>query len=145
MTLKNKKLLSMIVYYTLAILAVCGAGFFVYVLTRTEINMWARIVYYVWSGLLIGAVIFDIVCTITKEAKHLSAWIIYILSILASLMTMLVYLTNATRTGLVAGFFNTYLATSLISLITTGYLIATYFAGRNLIIHSYDQTETNKK
>ena len=145
MSVKNKKILSIIVYYTLAFLALCAAGFFIFSTIIGALPLWAKIVYYVWTGLTIGAIIFDVICTSTGEAKQVSGLIIYILSVLAVLMTMILYLVNATRTGLVATFFNTYLATVVISLMTTGYMIASWCVGESLIEHATAEDEMNKK
>ena len=136
MSVKNKKILSIIVYYTLAFLALCAAGFFIFSTIIGALPLWAKIVYYVWTGLTIGAIIFDVICTSTGEAKQVSGLIIYILSVLAVLMTMILYLANATRTGLVATFFTTYLSTAVISLMTTGYMIASWCVGESLIEHA---------
>ena len=145
MSVKSKKILSIIVYYTLAVLALSGAGFFVWTTIAQALPMWAKIIYYVWSGLVIGAVIFDIICTSTGEAKQVSGLIIYVLSVLAVLMSMILYLVNTTRTGLVGGFFNIYLSTVLISLITTGYMIATWCVGESGVEHATAEDELNKK
>ena len=145
MSVKNKKILSIIVYYTLAFLALCAAGFFIFSTIIGALPLWAKIVYYVWTGLTIGAIIFDVICTSTGEAKQVSGLIIYILSVLAVLMTMILYLANATRTGLVATFFTTYLSTAVISLMTTGYMIASWCVGESLIEHATAENELNKK
>ncbi len=145
MSVKNKKILSIIVYYTLAVLALCSAGFFIYTTIITALPLWAKIIYYVWTGLVIGAVIFDIICTSSGEAKSVSGLIIYVLSILAVLMTMILYIVNATRTGLVGTFFNVYLTASIVSLMTTGYMIATWCVGESLIEHATAENELNKK
>lgn len=145
MSVKSKKILSIIVYYTLAVLAMCSAGFFVFATMVNTLPLWIKIIYYVWTGLVIGAVIFDIICTSTGEAKQVSGLIIYVLSMLAVAMSMVLYLVNATRTGLVGGFFNIYLSTVLISLMTTGYMIATWCVGEKGVESATAENEIGKK
>ncbi len=133
MSNNQNKLFSIIVYFTLAVLAIGAAGFYIFATINNDLAAWAKIVYYVWTGLVVGAIVFDVVCTITGEGKFLSSIIIYVLSLLAALMTIIIYLTNASTTGLNADFLTTYLQTSILSLIISGYMIATWFAGKNLI------------
>ena len=97
--------------------------------------MWAKVIYFIWSGLVIGVIIFDILCTSTREAKTVSGLIIYILSVLAVIMSIILYFSNAGVEGLATDFFNLFLSVSLISLMTTGYMIATWCVGESLVEH----------
>ncbi len=136
MSVYGKKILSIIVYYTLAVLTLASAGFFIYVLANRDVALWAKVIYFIWVGILIAEVIFDIICTSTREAKLISGLIVYILSILAVLMACLLYFTNSGATGLATEFFNLFLSVSLISLMTTGYLIAQWCVGEALDEHA---------
>lgn len=133
MSVENKRKLSTIVYYTLAIMTVIFAGFFGYALIIRDIAMWAKVVYFIWIAVVIGAVIFDIICTGNNEGKTLVALVVYVLSILAVIMAGILYFMNVTRTGIVLNFFNLFLSVSLLSLITTGFLIATWCVGEKLV------------
>ena len=133
MSVENKRKLSTIVYYTLAILTVIFAGFFGYALIVRNIAMWAKVVYFIWIAVVIGAVIFDIICTGNNEGKTLVGLVVYVLSILAVIMAGILYFMNVTRTGIVLNFFNLFLSVSLLSLITTGFLIATWCVGERLV------------
>ena len=133
MSVENKRKLSTIVYYTLAIMTVIFAGFFGYALIVRDIAMWAKVVYFIWIAVVIGAVIFDIICTGNNEGKTLVGLVIYVLSILAVIMAGILYFMNVTRTGIVLNFFNLFLSVSLLSLITTGFLIATWCVGERLV------------
>lgn len=133
MSVENKRKLSTIVYYTLAIMTVIFAGFFGYALIVRDIAMWAKVIYFIWIAVVIGAVIFDIICTGNNEGKTLVGLVIYVLSILAVIMAGILYFMNVTRTGIVLNFFNLFLSVSLLSLITTGFLIATWCVGERLV------------
>lgn len=145
MSVQNKRMLSTIVYYTLAILALASAGFFIYCLIIRDVVMWAKVIYFIWSGLVIGVVIFDILCTSTKEAKTVAGLIIYILSVLAVIMSVILYFVNAGMDGLATDFFNIFLSVSLISLMTTGYMIATWCVGESLVEHKTAENEIENR
>jgi len=133
MSVENKRKLSTIVYYTLAIMTVIFAGFFGYALIVRDVAMWAKVVYFIWIAVVIGAVIFDIICTGNNEGKTMVGLVVYVLSILAVVMAGILYFMNVTRTGIVLNFFNLFLSVSLLSLITTGFLIATWCVGEKLV------------
>ena len=135
MSVENKRMLSTIVYYTLAILTVVFAGFFGYALIVKNVAMWAKVVYFIWIAVVIGAVIFDIICTSNNEGKTMVGLVVYVLSILAVIMAAILYFMNVTRTGIVLNFFNLFLSVSLLSLITTGFLIATWCVGEKFVKH----------
>ena len=145
MSVEKKKVLSIIVYYTLATLAVLSAGFFLYCCIVRDVVLWAKIVYFVWIGLVIGTVIFDIICTTNQEAKEISGLLVYILSVLSIIMACILYFMNVTRTGLATDFFNLFLSVSIVSLMTSGYMIATWCVGESLVEHTTSQDELQAK
>ena len=135
MSVENKRMLSTIVYYTLAIMTVIFAGFFGFALIVRDLAMWAKVVYFIWIAVVVGAVIFDIICTSNNEGKTLVGLVVYVLSILAVLMAAILYFINTSKTGLVLNFFNIFISVSLLSLITTGFLIATWCVGEKIVEH----------
>lgn len=141
MSVENKRMLSTIVYYTLAVLTVIFAGFFGYALIVKSVAMWAKVVYFIWIAVVIGSVIFDIICTSNNEGKTMVGLVVYVLSILAVIMAAILYFMNVTKTGLVLNFFNLFLSVSLLSLITTGFLIATWCVGEKIVEHRISAKE----
>lgn len=133
MSLENKRKLATIVYYTLAVMTVVFAAFFGFALVVRDLAMWAKVVYFIWIAIVIGAVIFDIMCTMANDRKTLVGWVVYIVSILAVAMATILYFMNVTKTGIVLNFFNLFLSVSLLSLITTGFLIATWCVGERIV------------
>ena len=140
MNFESRKSLSTIVYYTLAIMTIVFAGFFAYALIIRDLAMWAEVVYFIWIAAVIGAVVFDMICTNNRDGKTMVGWVVYILSILAVAMAGILYFMNVTKTGIVLDFFNLFLSVSLLSLITTGFLIATWCVGEK-----QDDLRTNSK
>lgn len=145
MSVNSKKVLSTVVYYTLAVLALLSAGFFIYCLMVKDVVMWAKVVYFVWAGLVIGAIIFDIICSGRGEGKIVSGFIIYVLSLLAVVMAIILYFLNSGATGLADSFFNLFISISLISLMTTGYMIATWCVGESMVEHDTADREISRR
>lgn len=135
MNVGNKRKLSTIVYYTLAIMTLVFAGFFGYALIVRDVAMWAKVVYFIWIALVVGTVIFDIICTSNNEGKTTGGLIVYVLSLLAVAMAAILYFMNTSRAGLAVNFFNLFVSVSLLSLITTGFLIATWCVGESFVEH----------
>ena len=144
MSVNGKRTLSSIVYYTLAVLTLLASAFFIYCLSIKDVVGWARIVYYIWTAVVIGVTIFDVICTNSGEGKFVSGVIVYVLSILAIAMACVLYFANSGMEGLATEFFNLFISVSLISLITTGFLIATWSVGENRVEHSTTEIELGK-
>ncbi len=141
MSIKNKKLLSTIVYYTLIALSILSAGFFIYVLIVRDVAMWSRVIYLIWSVVVIAVAIYDIMCTTSHKGKLISGIIIYVLSLLAVIMSCILYFVNAGMDGLATDFFNLFISISILALMTTGYLIASWCVGEALVEHSSAEDE----
>ena len=116
MSVRSKSKLSIVVYYTLAILTLLCSAFFIYCLSVRDVAMWAKVVYFIWIGFVIGVTIFDVICSSSGEGKYISGWIVYILSILAVAMACILYFTNTGMAGLATEFFNLFISIALISL-----------------------------
>ena len=145
MSVNNKRWLSNIVYYTLAILALLASAFFVYCLVVNAVAMWAKIIYFVWAGLVIGAVIFDVICTTTGESKQISGLIIYVLSLMALAMACILYFINTGMGGFASQYFNLFISISFISLLATGFLIATWVVGQSRVENEVDDKERRER
>ena len=145
MSVFNKRNLSTIVYYTLAILTLAMSAFFIYCLAVKEVALWAKVVYFIWIGLVIGVTIFDVICTSSGEGKTVAGFIIYILSLLAVAMACILYFMNSGMEGLATEFFNLFVSVSLISLFTTGFMIATWCVGESRIEHKTSTQNISEK
>ena len=144
MSVNGKRILSSITYYTLAVLTLLASAFFIYCLSIKAVVGWARIIYYIWTAVVIGVTIFDVICTNSGEGKFVSGVIVYALSILAIAMACILYFANSGMEGLATEFFNLFISVSLVSLITTGLLIATWSVGENRVEHSTTEIELGK-
>ncbi len=144
MSLDSKKIMARVVYYTLVILTLASSAFFIYALTIRDVAMWAKVIYYIWTGFVIGVTIFDIICTSNREGKFISGIIVYVLSLLAVIMSCILYFVNAGMDGLATDYFNLFLSISMLALMTTGYLIATWCVGERLAYNVSADDEREK-
>ena len=57
-----KKVLQIVVYYSLIAIMVAFEVFFMITLANASMALWEQICYFVVAGLLVGVVVYDIVC-----------------------------------------------------------------------------------
>ncbi|MBQ7880295.1 MAG: hypothetical protein IJ358_00410 [Clostridia bacterium] len=136
MTIKGKKILSILTYYTLfGIATLMAAMTILFVVSRT-LPMWAKVLYVLWACVVIGTLIFDIVCTSMKRMKFISGIMVYTLSIASIAVTAILYLVSASFTaGLTATFMPVYTGIAAIIMSTTIYMIATFIVGEAVVEH----------
>ena len=58
-----KKVLLNVVYYTLIATMVAFEVFFMISLANASMAVWEKVCYYILAGLLVGVIIYDIICT----------------------------------------------------------------------------------
>ena len=145
MSVENKRKLSIVCYYTLAILTFAVACLFGYALIIRDVAMWARVVYFIWLAVVLGTVVFDVVCTYNNHGKEITGWLVYILSILSLIVAGILYFSTAGVNGLVDNLFNMFISVSLLSVTVSGFLIATWVVGECLVEHATAEREINKQ
>lgn len=137
MSLRGKKILSVITYYTLLTIGIIMAALAILYVTNRLLPMWAKVLYVLWSCAVIGALIFDIVCTSIRRMKFTSGIIIYVLSIISIIVTAILYLVRSSLTaGLTATFVPIFTGVAAIILSTTIYMIATFIVGESVVEHA---------
>ena len=136
MEIKGKRLLSVITYYTLVGLALAMAVAFILALSFRTYPGWAKVVYFAWGGVVIGTVIFDIICTSRNKMKYVAGIMVYVLSVLAVVMSVLLYMINTTRMGLGIDLRPVFTLVTALSYLTTVLMIAEYLVGESLIEHN---------
>lgn len=145
MEVKGKRILSVITYYTLVGLAIALAVGFIFAMSLRTFPLWAKIVYLAWAGCVIGAVIFDIVCTANNRMKFISGLIVYVLSLLAVAMAVIVYLIYTTRTGLAMDIAGIFTLSAALSFLVTLFMIAEFIVGESLIEHNTSAKELKQR
>ncbi|MBQ8522185.1 MAG: hypothetical protein IJ458_00800 [Clostridia bacterium] len=136
MSIRGKKILSLITYYTLFGIAIIMAAMTILFVLNRAVPMWAKVLYVLWSCVVIGTLIFDVVCTSTKRMKFISGVLVYVLSIVSIIVTAILYLVSAgLTTGLTTIFMPVYTGIAAIVLSTSIYMIATFIVGEAVVEH----------
>ena len=136
MSIRGKKILSLITYYTLFVIAIIMAEMTIFFVLNRAVPMWAKVLYVLWSCVVIGTLIFDVVCTSTKRMKFISGVLVYVLSIVSIIVTAILYLVSAgLTTGLTTIFMPVYTGIAAIVLSTSIYMIATFIVGEAVVEH----------
>ena len=91
MSVESKRKLSTICYYTLAILTFAVSCLSGYALIIRSVTMWAKVVYFIWLAVVLGTVVFDVICTHNNQGKEITGLIIYVLSILSIIVAAILY------------------------------------------------------
>lgn len=95
MDIRDKRMLSNLTYYTLLIISLGLSALFCVALATYAVPVWAMIIYYVWTAIAIGVLVFDAYCMFTKGNKYLSGLVLYFLAISAVIMSIVLYLVVA--------------------------------------------------
>lgn len=137
MSVKRKKTLSIITYYTLFAIAIIMSALAILFVVNRALPMWSKVLYVLWACAVIGTLIFDVVCTSARRMKFISGIIVYVLSIISIIVTVILYLVNSSLTaGLVATFMPVYTGVAAIIMSTSIYLIATFIVGEAVVEHA---------
>lgn len=145
MEVKGKRILSVITYYTLIGLAIALAVGFIFAMGMRVFPLWAKVVYIAWSGVVIATVIFDIYCTANNRYKFVSGMMVYVLSVLAVAMAVIVYLMYTTKTGLAIDIAGIFTLSAALSFLVTLFLIAEYLVGEALVEHNTSAKELKQR
>lgn len=136
MSVKGKRLLSVITYYTLIGLAIAMAVGFIFALAIRVFPMWAKIVYIAWAAVVIGTLVFDIYCTSNNRFKFISGMIVYVLSVLCVAVSVILYLMYTTKTGLAIDIVGIFTLSAALSYAVSLFMIAAFIVGESLIEHN---------
>lgn len=140
---KRKTLLSMTYYALVSIVMLLGVVFMIYLATQT-VPLYAKICFWILADALIGLVIFDIVCTNIKRYKFIAGIILYVLSLVTFVLTIIVYISLSTNLILTAVQVFPYLALFVLSWTMTIFTIVLFTVGLNLIEKPKRVVKTSK-
>ena len=136
MSIKGKKILSVITYYTLFGIAIIMAALALLFIINRALPLWSKILYSIWCCVVIGVLIFDVICTSTRRMKFISGLIVYVLSAVSLVVTIILYLVNTSLTaGLTTAFMPIFAGTAAVIMSTTIYMIATFIVGEAVAEH----------
>lgn len=91
MQIDQKKVLLNITYYTLIGLSLLTSALFILKVAFGNFPMYIKIIYFIWSGLLILYIAFDVFCTIKRVLKFVSGIILFVLALICVIMAVDVF------------------------------------------------------
>ena len=89
--------------------------------------------------------IFDIICTNSREAKTVSGLVVYILSIAAVIMSCILYFYNFGFTAPPTDLFLMFSSVTFVSFLVAGFLIATWGVGESVVEHATAEEEIKER
>lgn len=92
-----KKVLLNIVYYSLIAVMIAFVVFFMITLSNASMAEWERVCYYILAVALVLVVIYDIICTNRRTQKYTAGLILYIVTMLVVILSLIVFALNSTN------------------------------------------------
>lgn len=142
MDIRDKRMLSCLAYYTLLIISLGLSVLFCIALATYAVPVWAMIIYYVWTAIAIGVLLYDAYCMFIKGSKYISGLVLYFLAISAVIMSMVLYFVLAGGIAAIpAGDVAMYEVLMALSGGITLFTIATFMVGEWNIQYDLDIEE----
>ena len=133
MDFRQKKVLLNISYYTLIGLGILSSVLFILKVAFGNFPLYIQIIYFVWSGLLILYLIFDIFCTIKREFKFISGIILFVLALLCVIMAVDVFFMQGVSFRAVTNLEVTYFINMSLSFLPVYLSFFAFIFGQKLI------------
>ena len=128
-----KRVLLNMTYYTLIGAMVTLVIFFMITLAGASLAMWERTIFYILAGALAGVVIYDVVCTIMHRQKYIAGFILYVITIVLFIFTLIVMAINSDNGRLLIDIGDRFFRLILFSYIINALAIIIYCTGEKLI------------
>lgn len=132
MELTHKKILQNMLYYSVLALTIIASIFFMVTLAMRDTMMYARVIFYIWTGVLVATLIFDIVCTVMHKNKFIVGLILFVLAMCWIVMAIVIYFNLSTGAMLVAANMGLFNRLVVFSFILTVMAITTFIIGEFL-------------
>ena len=140
---KRKTLLNMTYYALVSTVMLLGVIFMIYLSTQT-VPLYAKIGFWILADGLIGLVIFDIVCTNIKRFKFIAGIILYVLSLVTFILSIIVYISLSTNLILTTVEVFPYLALFVLSWTMTIFTVILFIVGLHLVEKPKRTVKTSK-
>lgn len=129
----QKRTLLNLAYYTLTGLGVLFSVLFFLRTIYSTMPAYIKIIYYVWTVLLVGNLMFDIICTRKHTMKFISGIIYFILSLLCVVMAIDVFFVQGISLQVLTTFEFSYFIDVVLSFTPVIIGIYAYLFGEKLI------------
>ncbi|MGN0961532.1 MAG: hypothetical protein ACI4PF_04970 [Christensenellales bacterium] len=130
-----KKVLLNVVYYTLIAAMVAFEVFFMISLANASMAVWEKVCYYILAGLLVGVIIYDIICTCMHTQKYVSGFILYGITVAVIVLSLVVMALNSANGRLLLDISERFFRIILFSYIINAFAVLIYCTGEKLIVN----------
>lgn len=131
-----KKVLYNVVYYSLIAVMVAFEVFFMISLANANMALWEKVCYFVLAGLLVGVVVYDIVCTCLHSQKYIAGFILYGLTLATIALSLVVMAVNSGSGRLLLDISERFFRLILISYLINVLAILVFTTGEKLIVNT---------
>lgn len=129
----HKRILLNMAYYTLFGLGVLFSVLFFLRTIYSNVPTYIKIIYYIWTALLVGNLVFDVVCTRRHEMKYICGIAYFVLTLLCVVMAIDVFFTKGVSLQAITSIEFTYFIDTILSFIPVTLGIYAYLFGEKLI------------
>lgn len=131
-----KKVLYNVVYYSIIAVMVAFEVFFMISLANASMALWEKVCYFVIAGLLVGVVVYDIVCTCLHSQKYIAGFILYGLTLATIALSLVVMAVNSANGRLLLDISERFFRLILFSYLINVLAILVFTTGEKLIINT---------
>lgn len=133
----HKRILLNMAYYTLFGLGVLFSVLFFLRTIYSNVPTYIKIIYYVWTALLVGNLVFDVFCTRKRMMKYIVGIVYFILTLLCVVMAIDVFFTQGVSIQVITNLEFTYFIDVVLSFTPVMLGIYAYLFGEKLINFDY--------
>ncbi len=130
-----KKVLLNVVYYTLIAVMVAFVVFFMVTLANASMSLWEKVAYFILSGALVLLVVYDIICTVMQSQKYIAGFILYVITLLMLILSLVVFALNSANGRLLIDISEKFFRIIFFSYLINAMAILVYCIGESLIVN----------
>ena len=136
-----KKVLLIVIYYSLIAVMVAFEVFFMITLANASMATWEKVAYFILAGLLVGVVVYDIICTCMQTQKYISGFILYVVTACVAILSLIVMALNSANGRLLIDISERFFRIILFSDLINAFAVLIYCTGEKLIINATNRAK----
>lgn len=136
-----KKVLLTVTYYSIIAVMVALEVFFMISLANASMATWEKVSYYIIAGLLVGVVIYDIICTCLHSQKYISGFVLYGVTLATIALSLVVMAVNSANGRLLIDISERFFRLILFSYLINVLAILVYTTGERLIVNTTNRAK----
>lgn len=134
-----KKVLLIVVYYSLIAVMVAFEVFFMITLASANMAVWEKVCYFILAGLLVAVIVYDIICTCLHTQKYISGFILFGITLAVVAISLIVMALNSANGRLLIDISERFFRIILFSYLINAFAVLIFCTGEKLIVN-----ETNR-